>query len=68
AADPACPVGELAPVSEKESEILAGWNRTDRADRLDSLVARVREHASTRPDAVALTDAHGSLTYRELVG
>ncbi|MFD5943556.1 amino acid adenylation domain-containing protein, partial [Streptomyces griseus] len=68
AVDPACPVGELAPVSERESEILAGWNRTDRADRLDSLVARVREHASTRPDAVALTDDHGSLTYRELVG
>ncbi|MFF7673552.1 condensation domain-containing protein, partial [Streptomyces griseus] len=68
AADPACPVGELAPVSEKESEILAGWNRTDRADRLDSLVARVREHASIRPGAVALTDDHGSLTYRELVG
>ncbi|SQA21090.1 NRPS [Streptomyces griseus] len=68
AADPACPVGELAPVSEKESEILAvGTGRTARTGSTVS-VARVREHASIRPGAVALTDDHGSLTYRELVG
>ncbi|MEV6478314.1 condensation domain-containing protein, partial [Streptomyces sp. NPDC051657] len=68
AADPARPVGELAPVSQEESGILAGWNRTDRSDQLDSLVSRVREHASTRSDAIALTDDHGSLTYAELAG
>ncbi|MBT2902430.1 AMP-binding protein, partial [Streptomyces sp. McG3] len=68
AADPACPVGELAPVSQQESELLRTWNRTDRYDQLNSLIARVRDHASTRPDAIALTDDHGSLTYAELAG
>ncbi|MEV6478300.1 condensation domain-containing protein, partial [Streptomyces sp. NPDC051657] len=68
AADPACPVGELAPVSQQENELLRTWNRTDRYDQLNSLIARVREHASTRSDAIALTDDHGSLTYAELAG
>ncbi|MFD4239987.1 condensation domain-containing protein, partial [Streptomyces sp. NPDC058542] len=68
AADPARPVGELAPVSQQESELLRTWNRTDRYDQLNSLIARVREHAFTRPDAIALTDDHGSLTYAELAG
>ncbi|MGW7097780.1 condensation domain-containing protein, partial [Streptomyces sp. NPDC054874] len=68
AADPARPVSELVPISQEESELLNSWNRTGRSDELYCLVSRVREHASARPDAIALTDDHGPLNYAELVG
>ncbi|MFF4319423.1 amino acid adenylation domain-containing protein [Streptomyces sp. NPDC001568] len=46
-------------------ETLAGWNDT-RADRIrPTIVEMFLEQARTRPDAVAITDGHRLLTYRQ---
>ncbi|MFH8280957.1 amino acid adenylation domain-containing protein, partial [Streptomyces sp. NPDC018322] len=60
---------ELTAVSEAERGLLLeGWNATDRADELACLVSRVREHAVASPDAVAVSDDVGEVSYAELVG
>ncbi|MFH8239677.1 amino acid adenylation domain-containing protein, partial [Streptomyces sp. NPDC018321] len=62
-------VRELTAVSEAERGLLLeGWNATDRADELACLVSRVREHAVASPDAVAVSDDVGEVSYAELVG
>src|SRR5690606_21340150 len=67
--DPARPVRELTEVSEAERELLLHtWNATDRTDELTCLVGRVRELAVCRPDAVAVTDDEGAVTYAEVAG
>ncbi|MFC9545232.1 amino acid adenylation domain-containing protein [Streptomyces sp. NPDC056956] len=68
-ADPARPVRELTEVSEAERDLLLHtWNATDRTDRLDCLVTRVRQLAVEQPDAVAVSDDRGEVTYAELAG
>ncbi|GAA2663089.1 amino acid adenylation domain-containing protein [Streptomyces lunalinharesii] len=49
------------------ARILTQWNDTDRALPDDRLLHEVfEEHARRTPDATALVDAHGPLTFREL--
>src|SRR5690606_22394376 len=68
-ADPARPVRELTEVSEAELDRLRRtWSATDGRDRLDCLVARVRQVAVEQPDAVAVSDDRGEVTYAELAG
>ncbi|MEU1282614.1 amino acid adenylation domain-containing protein, partial [Streptomyces sp. NPDC005805] len=62
-------VRELTAVSEAERGLLLEkWNATDRPDELACLVSRVREHALASPDAVAVSDDAGEVSYAELVG
>ncbi|MFD8327807.1 non-ribosomal peptide synthetase, partial [Streptomyces lydicus] len=49
------------------ARVLTQWNDTDRALPDDRLLHEVfEEHARRAPDATAVVDAHGSLTFREL--
>ncbi|MCE4946563.1 amino acid adenylation domain-containing protein, partial [Streptomyces albulus] len=49
------------------ARILTQWNDTDRTLPDDRLLHEVfEEHARRSPDAIALVDAHGPLTFREL--
>ncbi|WP_412538160.1 amino acid adenylation domain-containing protein [Longispora sp. K20-0274] len=66
-ARPDAPVAELALLGPGERELLAGWNATDVPARPDSsLPALFAAQAARTPDAVAVTDAAGSLTYAAL--
>ncbi|MFT9788670.1 amino acid adenylation domain-containing protein [Streptomyces rhizosphaericola] len=61
------PVGTIAPSSiAARVETLARWN-DNRADRpRPTVVELFQEQARARPDAVAVTDEHRTLTYREV--
>ncbi|NUV79194.1 non-ribosomal peptide synthetase [Streptomyces sp. CAI-155] len=61
------PVATIAPSSiAARIETLARWN-DNRADRpRPTVVELFREQARARPDAVAITDEHRTLTYREV--
>ncbi|MER7325257.1 amino acid adenylation domain-containing protein [Streptomyces lydicus] len=49
------------------ARVLTQWNDTDRALPDDRLLHEVfEEHARRAPDATAVVDAHGALTFREL--
>ncbi|WP_172666620.1 non-ribosomal peptide synthetase [Actinoplanes missouriensis] len=66
-ASPDALVGDLSAVSPAERvKLLREWNDTDRRETLGGIVERVREHAMTIPDAIAVRDDHKALTYREL--
>ncbi|MFC5220513.1 non-ribosomal peptide synthetase [Streptomyces coerulescens] len=60
------PIGTIGPSTmATRLETLARWNDTG-ADRVrPTVVEMFREHARTRPDAVAIVDEHRSLTYRQ---
>ncbi|MER5611841.1 amino acid adenylation domain-containing protein [Streptomyces sp. NPDC002215] len=60
------PIGTIGPSGPAARiEALAEWNDT-RADRVRPTVMEMfREQARSRPDAVAITDEHRSLTYRQ---
>ncbi|MEV0176353.1 amino acid adenylation domain-containing protein [Streptomyces sp. NPDC050803] len=61
------PLGTIGP-SDTAARLrtLAEWNDTD-ADRIrPTVVEMFREQARTRPDAIAVVDAHRSLTYRQV--
>ncbi|MFI9007985.1 amino acid adenylation domain-containing protein [Actinosynnema sp. NPDC053489] len=59
---------DLLDAAERE-QALVGWNRTDAPlDDADGVVRRVRRHARATPDAVAVVDDEGALTYAELAG
>ncbi|MYT28603.1 MULTISPECIES: non-ribosomal peptide synthetase [unclassified Streptomyces] len=52
---------------QETARLLTQWNDTDRALPDDRLLHEVfEEHARRSPDATALVDAHGPLTFREL--
>ncbi|MEU2357163.1 amino acid adenylation domain-containing protein [Streptomyces misionensis] len=53
--------------ADETHRLLVEWNDTAAPESLTDVVARVREVAAERPDAVAVTDDHGDLTYRDLV-
>ncbi|MFF4077783.1 amino acid adenylation domain-containing protein [Streptomyces sp. NPDC001777] len=55
----------LAP--EETRRLLREWNDTTAPESLTDVVARVRAVAAERPDAVAVTDDDGDVTYRELM-
>ncbi|MFC7988723.1 non-ribosomal peptide synthase/polyketide synthase [Streptomyces pilosus] len=65
--DPRGRVGEVEILGADERRLLAEWNDTavDHRDRTPVHVL-FAERAAARPDAVALTGAGGTLTYREL--
>ncbi|MEU5976535.1 amino acid adenylation domain-containing protein [Streptomyces sp. NPDC047315] len=68
AADPGTRIGDVRILTEDEyRQILHDWNRTAVAQPWDDVVARVRSVAGERPDAVAVTDHDGDLTYRDLL-
>ncbi|MCX5385392.1 amino acid adenylation domain-containing protein [Streptomyces sp. NBC_00083] len=52
----------------EEAELTAALTGPARQEPYLGVVERVRAHAAERPDAVAVTDDGGSLTYAELVG
>ncbi|WTJ47677.1 amino acid adenylation domain-containing protein [Streptomyces atratus] len=61
-------VGELTVVSPQERRLLLeAWNATDRPEQLGGIVERVRTLAGAKPDALAIRDAYGTVTYGELV-
>ncbi|MEU0630280.1 amino acid adenylation domain-containing protein [Streptomyces sp. NPDC005989] len=60
------PIGTIGPSGPAARiEALAEWNDT-RADRVrPTIMEMFREQARSRPDAVAITDEHHTLTYRQ---
>ncbi|MFJ1675389.1 amino acid adenylation domain-containing protein [Streptomyces sp. NPDC088251] len=52
---------------EETHRLLEEWNGTAAPESLTDLVSRVRDVAAERPDAVAVTDDDGDITYRELM-
>ncbi len=66
--DPATPVGTAPLLDAGEREWLLGsLNDTAAHEPLADVVARVRAVAAERPDAVAVSDQDGPVTYAELV-
>ncbi|MEU8622514.1 amino acid adenylation domain-containing protein [Streptomyces sp. NPDC048623] len=65
---PGTRIGSAPVLSEEETHrLLVEWNDTAAPETLTDIVARVREVAAERPDAVAVTDDDGDLTYRALM-
>ncbi|MEV4194564.1 amino acid adenylation domain-containing protein, partial [Streptomyces toxytricini] len=61
-------IGSAAILTPEESrELVDEWNRTAAPESLADLVGRVRGIAAGRPEAVAVTDDDGDVTYRELM-
>ncbi|MEN3615293.1 amino acid adenylation domain-containing protein, partial [Plantactinospora sp. ZYX-F-223] len=68
AATPDQPIGALSLLTPTERERLVHtWNDTSRPAELTDVVEAVRAQARNRPDAVAVEDAAGPVTYRDLV-
>ncbi|MGX7674586.1 amino acid adenylation domain-containing protein [Plantactinospora sp. DSM 117369] len=68
AATPDQPIGALSLLTPTERERLVHtWNDTSRPAELADVVEAVRAQARNRPDAVAVEDAAGPVTYRDLV-
>ncbi|MDX3432761.1 amino acid adenylation domain-containing protein [Streptomyces sp. ME01-18a] len=60
------PVGTIGPVgAEARIKALTEWNDTAADRDRPTVVEMFREQARARPDAVAVTDDHRSLTYRQ---
>ncbi|MFD5141182.1 amino acid adenylation domain-containing protein [Streptomyces sp. NPDC058378] len=60
------PVGTIGPVGvEARIKALTEWNDTAADRDRPTVVEMFREQARARPDAVAVTDEHRSLTYRQ---
>ncbi|MCS7483565.1 amino acid adenylation domain-containing protein [Umezawaea endophytica] len=67
-ADPDRRISAVDVLEPAERErLLVEWNATDRAGGFEDVVERVREFALSVPDAVAVVDDSGSVTYSELV-
>ncbi|MEU0398711.1 amino acid adenylation domain-containing protein [Streptomyces sp. NPDC006197] len=65
--DPASPISALPVLGESEyHQVVREWNDTGLAVPRSSFPALFRTWAEARPDAVAVIDEHGPLTYREL--
>ncbi|MFF7504918.1 amino acid adenylation domain-containing protein [Streptomyces lavendulae] len=66
-ADPHRPIGQLDLLSAQERQrLLTDWNGPAVAESPIDLPARIRTLAAERPDAPAVSDAHGSSSYAEL--
>ncbi|PAZ12877.1 non-ribosomal peptide synthetase [Streptomyces sp. SA15] len=66
--DPSTRIGDARILAEDEyRRLLRDWNRTEAPHTLDDVVTRVRAMAEGRPNAVAVTDHDGDVTYRDLV-
>ncbi|MFG3697370.1 amino acid adenylation domain-containing protein [Micromonospora sp. NPDC047620] len=69
ASAPDRPIGALSLLAPAEHERLVHtWNDTGRPAELTDVVEAVRAHARSSPDTVAVEDAAGPVTYRDLVG
>ncbi|GAB2609636.1 hypothetical protein GCM10027168_48270 [Streptomyces capparidis] len=67
AADPELPVGRVEVLGEDERElVLRGFNDTRREVAETSLIGQFAARAEETPDAVAVVDSRGGLTYAEL--
>ncbi|MET8022423.1 AMP-binding protein, partial [Streptomyces decoyicus] len=67
-ADPDLRVGDVELLSEQEQhQQLVKWQGSRVPERPLDLAAHVRQLAAERPDVTAVSDAHGDLTYRDLV-
>ncbi|MEV8438194.1 amino acid adenylation domain-containing protein [Actinosynnema sp. NPDC051121] len=67
--DPAAPLSRIDVLDEAErAQVLAAGTGPVRPQPYEGVVERVRRLALDRPDAVAVTDDRGSVTYAELVG
>ncbi|MFF9088256.1 amino acid adenylation domain-containing protein [Streptomyces sp. NPDC014991] len=68
AADAELRVGDVPLLTEGElRRCLLDWNATAAGETLTDVVRRVRETAARRPDAVAVSDDDGRVTYAELL-
>jgi amino acid adenylation domain-containing protein len=69
-ANPDCRLSEIPLLTQGDREqFLVAWNRTAVPGATDTSIHELFEAQVDRtPDAVAVTDRHGSLTYRELDG
>ncbi|MFD7631889.1 amino acid adenylation domain-containing protein, partial [Streptomyces sp. NPDC059851] len=67
-ADPDRPLTRLDILTPTERHrILTTWNDTGAPEGSEDVIARIRAAARRTPDAVAVTDDHTNLTYRELM-
>ncbi|MEU7254865.1 amino acid adenylation domain-containing protein [Streptomyces rimosus] len=61
------PLAALGLVDEAESRrLLVEWNATERGGGFAGVVERVRQHASVRPDAIAVADGEVRVSYGAL--
>ncbi|MFD7321538.1 amino acid adenylation domain-containing protein [Streptomyces sp. NPDC059875] len=66
--DPGARIGSAPILSDQEvHRLLVEWNETAAPETMTDVVARVRAVAARHPDAVAVTDDHGDLTYAALM-
>ncbi|MEV5442095.1 amino acid adenylation domain-containing protein [Streptomyces sp. NPDC052644] len=64
---PAAPTGELTTAPpEERARLLGQWNTATRPADTPGVTERVRHHATTTPDTVAVQDSRTALSYREL--
>ncbi|MET7798192.1 amino acid adenylation domain-containing protein [Streptomyces decoyicus] len=67
AADPRRAVSALPMLTDSEfDQVVREWNATDREVPTGTFPELFAAHVAARPDAVAVIDEHGSVTYREL--
>ncbi|WP_128430374.1 non-ribosomal peptide synthetase [Streptomyces cyaneus] len=67
AADPGRRLCALPMLTHAESEqVVRAWNATDRNVPTGTFPELFHRHVTARPDATAVVDEHGSVTYREL--
>ncbi|MBT2400164.1 non-ribosomal peptide synthetase [Streptomyces sp. ISL-100] len=67
AADPRRAISALPMLTDSEfDQVVREWNATDREVPTGTFPELFAAHVASRPDAVAVIDEHGSVTYREL--
>ncbi|MBC2638210.1 MULTISPECIES: non-ribosomal peptide synthetase [unclassified Rhodococcus (in: high G+C Gram-positive bacteria)] len=65
-ADPDSPVGDIDLLDPTEKQlILEDWNHTEHAPTTDTLVSMFSAQAARTPDAIAVIDGNGTLSYAE---
>ncbi|WOX15492.1 non-ribosomal peptide synthetase [Streptomyces sp. N50] len=67
AADPGRSLSTLAMLTDAEfQQVVRDWNATDRKTPTGTFPELFRRHVTTHPDATAVVDEYGSVTYRQL--
>ncbi|MEJ8660445.1 MULTISPECIES: AMP-binding protein [Streptomyces] len=67
AADPRRAIPALPMLTDSEyDQVVREWNATDREVPTGTFPELFATHVASRPDAVAVIDEHGTVTYREL--
>ncbi len=67
AADPGRSLSALAMLTDAEFEqVVRAWNATDRDVPTGTFPELFHQHVTARPDATAVVDEYGAVTYREL--